>query len=89
MFDRIPGTCVKNALSPDSFVGMSSTSSVVKSVLVAVDVTSTSGAAALTLMVSATSPTRNTLSRRATKPTVSRTPSWRMDWNPESSQVTV
>src|SRR5687767_8795964 len=70
-------------------VGSASSVSRVNWVVAAVDLTSTTGDAPDTVMVSASEPTGSGTSSLAVKPTVSRTPSRRTVWKPGIEYSTV
>jgi hypothetical protein len=71
-FERMPGACASRLVIPFRLVGVSSSASLVNCVLVAVDVTSTTGAAPDTVIVSVTLPRLMVTSIRAANPAVSR-----------------
>ena len=70
---------------PLRLVGSSSIVSRVSWVVAVVERVSTTGDAPETVIVSLSAPSFIATSIFAVKPTVSRTPSWRTDWNPASA----
>ena len=81
---RTPGACARRLTMLLRLVGSASSVSRVNCVVAAVDLTSTTGDAPDTVMVSASEPTCSGTSTLAVKPTVSRTPSRRTVWKPDS-----